>query len=92
MSSVGLIVILVQCRPVEAFWDSSKGTCMDKILPTILTYAASVSNVITDFVTATIPIILVRRLQMRAKLKLYAQLVMGLGILCVSLRPVGIYT
>jgi hypothetical protein len=65
---------------------------MDKILPTILTYAASVSNVITDFVTATIPIILVQRLQMRAKLKLYAQLVMGLGILCVSLRPVGIYT
>ncbi|CAH0031656.1 unnamed protein product [Clonostachys rhizophaga] len=92
MSSVGLIVILVQCRPVEAFWDSSKGTCMDKILPTILTYAASVSNVITDFVTATIPIILVRRLQMRAKLKLYAQLVMGLGILYVSLRPVDIYT
>ncbi|VUC29438.1 unnamed protein product [Clonostachys rosea] len=81
MSSVGLIVIVVQCRPTEAFWDSSKGTCMDKILPTILTYAASVSNVITDFVTATIPIILVRRLQMRAKLKIYAQLIMGLGIL-----------
>ncbi|KAM0541757.1 hypothetical protein ACHAPJ_013114 [Fusarium lateritium] len=81
MSTVGLIVIMVQCRPVHAFWDPSKGICMDKILPTVLTYAASVSNVITDFAVAIIPMCLVRKLQMRAKLKLYAQLIMGLGIL-----------
>ncbi|KAF4963580.1 hypothetical protein FSARC_8412 [Fusarium sarcochroum] len=81
MSAVGFIVIMVQCIPVQAFWDTSRGTCMNKILPTVLTYAASVSNVITDFAVAIIPMCLVRKLQMRAKLKLYAQLIMGLGIL-----------
>ncbi|KAH7192768.1 uncharacterized protein B0J16DRAFT_411442 [Fusarium flagelliforme] len=81
LSTVGVIVVLVQCRPVEAFWIPSKGTCMDKILPTILTYAASVSNVITDFATALIPMLLVRKLQMRSNLKLYAQLIMCLGVL-----------
>ena len=81
LSTVGFIVVLVQCRPVEAFWIPSKGTCMDKILPTILTYAASVSNVLTDFATALIPMLLVRKLQMRSRLKLYAQLVMCLGVL-----------
>jgi hypothetical protein len=58
---------------------------MGRIVPTILTYAASVSNVITDFAVAVIPMCLVRKLQMRAKLKLYAQLIMGLGMLYVSL-------
>ena len=81
LSTVGFIVVLVQCRPVKAFWIPSKGTCMDKILPTILTYAASVSNVLTDFATALIPMLLVRKLQMRSRLKLYAQLIMCLGVL-----------
>ncbi|WAO90845.1 Hypothetical protein NCS54_00828800 [Fusarium falciforme] len=81
MSSVGFIVIMAQCQPVEAFWDPSRGKCMNKILPMILTYAASAANVITDFAVATIPMVLVRKLQMRSKLKLYAQLIMGLGVL-----------
>lgn len=84
MSSVGFVVIMVQCRPVQAFRDSARGTCMDKILPTILTYAASVANVITDFTVAIIPIFIVRKLQMRSRLKLYAQLIMGLGMLYVD--------
>ncbi|KAH7263741.1 hypothetical protein BKA59DRAFT_506755 [Fusarium tricinctum] len=81
MSGLGVVLVLVQCRPVEAHWIPSRGTCMGRIVPTILTYAASVSNVITDFAVAVIPMCLVRKLQMRAKLKLYAQLIMGLGML-----------
>ncbi|KAH7164947.1 hypothetical protein DER46DRAFT_684894 [Fusarium sp. MPI-SDFR-AT-0072] len=65
MSSVGFIVIMVQCQPIQSFWNPSKGKYMNKILPTILTYAASVSNVITDFAVADIPMCLVRKLQMR---------------------------
>ncbi|KAF5664987.1 integral membrane protein [Fusarium heterosporum] len=42
---------------------------------------ALMSNVITDFAVAVIPMCLVRKLQMRRKLKLYAQLIMALGML-----------
>ncbi|KAF4975999.1 hypothetical protein FZEAL_7285 [Fusarium zealandicum] len=81
MSGLGVILVLVQCRPIEAHWIPAKGACMGRIVPTVLTYAASVSNVITDFAVAIIPMCLVRKLQMRAKLKFYAQLIMGLGML-----------
>ncbi|KAF5000929.1 hypothetical protein FGRMN_1386 [Fusarium graminum] len=81
LSSFGIVFLLVQCRPFEAHWIPSKGTCFSKLVPTILTYAASVSNVITDFAVAVIPMCLVRKLQMRRKLKLYAQLIMALGML-----------
>lgn len=85
MSGLGVVLVLVQCRPIEAHWIPSRGSCMGRIVPTVLTYAASVSNVITDFAVAVIPMCLVRKLQMRAKLKLYAQLIMGLGMLYVAL-------
>ncbi|GKU09775.1 unnamed protein product [Fusarium langsethiae] len=81
LSAFGIIFIIVQCRPFEAHWISSRGTCFSKVIPTVLTYAASVSNVITDFAVAVIPMCLVRKLQMRRKLKLYAQLIMALGML-----------
>jgi hypothetical protein len=81
LSGFGIIFLLVQCRPFEAHWIPSRGKCFSKVIPTVLTYAASVSNVITDFAVAVIPICLVRKLQMRRKLKLYAQLIMALGML-----------
>ncbi|CEI70583.1 unnamed protein product [Fusarium venenatum] len=81
LSGFGVIFIIVQCRPFEAHWIPSKGKCFSKVIPTVLTYAASVSNVITDFAVAVIPMLLVRKLQMRRKLKLYAQLIMALGML-----------
>jgi hypothetical protein len=84
LSSFGIIFLLVQCRPFEAHWIPSKGTCFSKLIPTILTYAASVSNVVTDSAVAVIPMFLVRKLQMRYKLKLYAQLIMALGMLYVA--------
>jgi hypothetical protein len=84
LSSFGIIFLLVQCRPFEAHWIPSKGTCFSKLIPTILTYAASVSNVVTDSAVAVIPMFLVRKLQMRHKLKLYAQLIMALGMLYVA--------
>ncbi|KAF4437650.1 integral membrane protein [Fusarium austroafricanum] len=81
LSTFGIIFVIAQCRPFEAHWIPSRGKCFSKVVPTVLTYAASVSNVITDFAVAVIPMCLVRKLQMRRKLKLYAQLIMALGML-----------
>ncbi|KAL7940704.1 hypothetical protein V8C42DRAFT_349298 [Trichoderma barbatum] len=80
MSSVGIIVIFNQCKPFQAYWDKSRGTCMPTIIPTILSYAASVSNVITDTTVAAVPYFILRDTMMRPRLKLYVNFILGLGL------------
>ncbi|KAK4222208.1 hypothetical protein QBC38DRAFT_89084 [Podospora fimiseda] len=82
LSSVGLVVILNQCHPLSRYWDKSiPGTCWPPILATVLSYAASVSNVITDFTVAITPYFLLRHVQLRRRLKVYVKLILGLGML-----------
>ncbi|KAK3990576.1 hypothetical protein QBC44DRAFT_62195 [Cladorrhinum sp. PSN332] len=82
LSTVGLVVILNQCHPLARYWDKSvPGTCWPPILATALSYAASVSNVITDFTVAVTPFFLLRHVQLRSRLKLYVKLILGLGML-----------
>jgi hypothetical protein len=89
LSTVGLIVIVNQCHPLDKYWDKRvSGTCWPPIIATVLSYAASASNVITDLAVATIPFFLLRHVQMRSKLKLYVRLILGLGILCVPLAAI----
>ncbi|RYP59402.1 hypothetical protein DL769_008547 [Monosporascus sp. CRB-8-3] len=82
LCAVGLVVIVNQCHPLDRYWDKRvPGTCWPPISATVLTYAASVSNVITDLTVAAIPFFLLRHVQMRSRLKLYVRLILGLGIL-----------
>ncbi|GKT64094.1 integral membrane protein [Colletotrichum tofieldiae] len=46
-----------------------------------MSYISSAVNVITDISVATIPIFLLRHIQMRPQLKLYIQLIFGLGLM-----------
>lgn len=86
LSSIGLVVVFNQCHPLDKYWDKRvPGTCWSPIVATVLSYAASASNVITDLTVATIPFFLLRHVQMRPRLKLYIRLILGLGILCVPL-------
>ncbi|KAK2023301.1 hypothetical protein LX32DRAFT_708070 [Colletotrichum zoysiae] len=82
MSAAGLVVITNQCHPLDRYWDKSiPGTCWPAIIATALSYAASGSNVITDFTVAAIPFFLLRNVQMRPRLKLYVKIILGLGFL-----------
>ncbi|KAK1975147.1 hypothetical protein LZ30DRAFT_606285 [Colletotrichum cereale] len=82
MSGAGLIVIANQCHPLDRYWDKRiPGTCWPAIIATVLSYAASISNVITDFTVAAIPFFLLRHVQMRSRLKLYIRMILGLGVL-----------
>lgn len=93
LSVVGLIVIVNQCHPLDRYWDKRvPGTCWPPIIATALSYAASVSNVITDFCVAAIPFFLLRNVQMRSKIKLYVRLILGLGILYERTQtPLAVY-
>ncbi|KAH8890437.1 hypothetical protein GQ53DRAFT_176961 [Thozetella sp. PMI_491] len=81
MSTVGLLVIFNQCHPIQDYWDQNTANCWPAIIPTALSYAASVANVITDVTVASIPYFILRKVQMRSRLKLYVNMILGLGIL-----------
>ncbi|KAK2034863.1 hypothetical protein LX32DRAFT_608051 [Colletotrichum zoysiae] len=82
VSTTSIIVILNQCHPLERYWDKSvPGTCMKPSSATAMSYISSAVNVITDISVATIPIVLLRHVQMRSQLKFYIRILFGLGLL-----------
>ncbi|KAK2053393.1 hypothetical protein LY76DRAFT_597858 [Colletotrichum caudatum] len=82
VSTTSIVVILNQCHPLERYWDKSvPGTCMTPASATAMSYISSAVNVITDISVATIPIVLLRNVQMRSQLKFYIRILFGLGLL-----------
>ncbi|KAK1995322.1 hypothetical protein LX36DRAFT_725607 [Colletotrichum falcatum] len=81
VSTTSIIVVLNQCHPIERYWDKAvPGTCMNPAGATAMSYISSAVNVITDISVATIPIFLLRHVQMRSQLKFYIRILFGLGL------------
>ncbi|KAK1573748.1 uncharacterized protein LY79DRAFT_567814 [Colletotrichum navitas] len=82
VSATSIIVILNQCHPLERYWDKAvPGSCMAPASATAMSYISSAVNVLTDISVATIPIFLLRHVQMRSQLKFYIRMLFGLGLL-----------
>ncbi|KAL8393516.1 hypothetical protein RB595_003314 [Gaeumannomyces hyphopodioides] len=82
LSGVGIVVLFNQCHPLESYWDSRvPGTCIPPIILTVLSVAASVVNVMTDFTVALIPFFLLRNVQMRPRIKFYIRAILAMGLL-----------
>ncbi|EFQ34154.1 hypothetical protein CGRA01v4_09741 [Colletotrichum graminicola] len=82
VSSTSIIVVLNQCHPLERYWDKAvPGSCMAPASATAMSYISSAVNVVTDICVATIPIFLLRHVQMRSQLKFYIRMLFGLGLL-----------
>ncbi|MCJ1428315.1 hypothetical protein MMC29_006224, partial [Sticta canariensis] len=63
-----IFVVIFQCEPVHGFWDVQiKAKCIDFSVPA--TFGASF-NVVTDFLTLTLPMPLIWKLQMSGRRKL----------------------
>ncbi|KZL82622.1 hypothetical protein CI238_04176 [Colletotrichum incanum] len=81
VSLTSIVVVLNQCHPLDRYWDKAvPGTCLTPASATAMSYISSAVNVTTDISVATIPIFLLRHIQMRPQLKLYIQLIFGLGL------------
>ncbi|KAK1970012.1 hypothetical protein LY78DRAFT_628741 [Colletotrichum sublineola] len=81
VSTISIIVVLNQCHPLERFWNKGvPGTCMAPIGVTVMSYISSAVNVLTDISVATIPIFLLRHVQMRSQLKFYIRMLFGMGL------------
>ncbi|KAL4736479.1 hypothetical protein BDV11DRAFT_211229 [Aspergillus similis] len=95
MNFIALIFILTDCIPVEAAWDKSLldngGRCQPPHVLADVYYACTAVNIITDWVTALMPIPLLWNVQLGRNSKLSVMGLMSLGILaslsaCVRLN------
>lgn len=74
-------VAIFQCKPVSAAW-TGVGDCKtgQKVILQV-SYFVSAANIFTDLATALTPILLLRHLQMAAKVKYLTMFILSLGVL-----------
>ncbi|KAL3478536.1 hypothetical protein BJX99DRAFT_224281 [Aspergillus californicus] len=95
MNIIALIFILTNCIPIEAAWDTSLlekgGHCQPSHVLTDVYYACTAVNILTDWVTAVMPIPLLWNVQLDRNSKVAVIGLMSLGIFaslsaCVRLK------
>jgi hypothetical protein len=75
------IFICVQCTPIEGSWGAKDAKCFPQAAKVSLTFCVSGLNILTDFGTAILPILIIKNLQMPKKRKMALMGVLGAGIL-----------
>lgn len=78
------LVVLLQCKPVDAWWTLERHGCMDPIIIVNATYAASALNAVADWTFGTLPIFIVWGLNMNKRTKKIAVGVLSFAAMCVS--------
>ncbi|KAJ5860794.1 uncharacterized protein N7529_008104 [Penicillium soppii] len=95
MNIIALIFILTNCIPVEAAWSdealSNGGHCKASYVLADVYYACTAVNIVTDWITAFLPVPLLWNVQINRNTKISIVGLMGLGIFaslsaCVRLK------
>ncbi|KAF7560391.1 hypothetical protein G7046_g3757 [Stylonectria norvegica] len=73
-------VAIFQCKPVAAAWGEPGDCTSGQSVILNVSYFVSATNIFTDISTALIPILLLRHLQMRRKIKILTIGVLSLGV------------
>lgn len=86
------ILWIVQCRPVDATWNSNlKGSCFSRGQLERIVLAQAVISATSDFIFAAYPILILWKTQMKLSTKISLCCLMGLGVLtgaCCIVRTV----
>ncbi|KAK8160092.1 hypothetical protein BC567DRAFT_152063, partial [Phyllosticta citribraziliensis] len=75
------IAILVNCKPVSASWDASKGRCQGPNTLLTASYVLSATSISSDWICAVMPIFLLWRVRLMKGVKVSLVLVLALGAL-----------
>ncbi|RAL07156.1 uncharacterized protein BO97DRAFT_266420 [Aspergillus homomorphus CBS 101889] len=95
MNIIALIFILINCVPVDAAWNEEAlkngGHCQPSHVLADVYYACTAVNILTDWVTALLPVPLLWNVQINRNTKISIVGLMGLGIFasmsaCVRLK------
>lgn len=73
-------IVGLQCRPLPFAWGEGTGTCMDPRILGDTGFAISAMDIISSFLYATIPIFLLRGVQLTLKMKISIVILLGLGV------------
>ncbi|KAJ6125706.1 hypothetical protein N7523_003326 [Penicillium sp. IBT 18751x] len=90
MNIIALIFILTNCIPVAAAWDAEAlkhGNCKPSYVLADVYYACTAVNILTDWVTAFLPVPLLWNVQINRNTKISIIGLMGLGVLCAIQFP-----
>lgn len=77
---MAVIIVFVQCRPVEASW-TGQGECISSDIIIIPTYVFSVVNILVDWVVAIMPGFILWHVQLRRRLKVISIAILSVGVL-----------
>lgn len=80
-------LVLAQCRPMSYWWDldpTHEGKCLDASLVMIFTFVVSALNSFADWTFGILPVLIVKDLQMKKRLKIIVSCVIGLAAMYVS--------
>ncbi|KAE9962066.1 hypothetical protein BLS_000887 [Venturia inaequalis] len=80
VGTVSFFVALLRCKPVNAAW-TGKGKCLPQTVIIGFSYGISALNIVIDFSVAIIPMFLLRKVQMKRRLKVVTGFILSLGIL-----------
>ncbi|KAF2797316.1 hypothetical protein K505DRAFT_269741 [Melanomma pulvis-pyrius CBS 109.77] len=75
-------VVLFQCKPISYWWDlnpAHTGTCLSPSLVTNFTFVVSALNSFADWTFAILPILIVKDLQMKRRVKVIVSSVIALA-------------
>jgi hypothetical protein len=71
------VVLGFGCRPIQAWWDESRGKCIDK---EAFTYFTNVTNMLTDLWIFMMPIPVILGLQAAKETRLILCFMFGVGL------------
>ncbi|KAL6703831.1 hypothetical protein ACN47E_009050 [Coniothyrium glycines] len=75
-------VAIFQCQPVHYWWDldpNAKGTCLSSVLVMNFTFGVSGLNALADWTFAMLPVLIVKDLQMKKRMKVVVAGVIALA-------------
>lgn len=82
VGTVSFFVALLRCKPIDAAW-TEEGHCLSQTLIIGFSYGISALNIVIDFSVAIIPIFLLRKTQMKRRLKAVTGFILDL-VFCKS--------
>ncbi|KAI0007092.1 GPCR, PTH11-type [Xylariaceae sp. FL0662B] len=81
MALVGILASLLYCKPTRAYWNPLLGTCGNFMVVVNIGYAWTAVGIVTDWMCAIIPFLVVRKLQMARRTKTVVMIILSLGAL-----------
>ncbi|KAH7305210.1 hypothetical protein B0I35DRAFT_483981 [Stachybotrys elegans] len=83
---MGCMTFFLQCKPISDSWNLlvvGDKNCMSKDLFFMFSLINTVCNIVTDVVTATLPVPLIWKLKMKKRTRIYLIAVLSLGYMAV---------